>query len=552
MPYDKDIQLSSLRQLGKLQRLSKAIFIGASSISLGFLSKQLKIEEVLTSYLTDLEVMVDDCELSWVEFFPLIMEYVTNTSKGFSDEFRSTDKADTDLSTKVEDELSRLIQNAYKLISDKLESLPKSIEKAQVALEFILEESLSGNAKYIPNPDILIVLEDSNPKLVQTHIQRYKDFLLNDGLPDSYTSHFWWEAVGWIKFFEKHNSPHYKKKIDLVCDELVEELERINSDLWINNGHPESICVKLDAALHICWICSFSYKVRSKIEHIVSQVLNVAITYQSQNGGFLGGNAKICSRTTSLAVGCLQRYRIINQWNEEISIGIDWLLTNTNESGGWGQRDNVYSDHIMPTIAALDAMRIQGIPLEHKSIIDAENSLFQDLQITGAWAGHKGECEDLFSSLVLSYFQRRQQRETKMNGATQLGRGFILKAQALQTHHYPTDKILALISLYHGLEYILYGFLLECGKEIREKSGRTIGLDSALYEFKNIAQLSSWIDAGAGLPFSTQISELKSRRDEVIHRMGGISDNEIERFISQVCGFIEHFDFKVLGYKLLE
>ena len=165
-------------------------------------------------------------------------------------------------------------------------------------------------------------------------------------------------------------------------------------------------------------------------------------------------------------------------------------------------------------VAALEAMRLQGVIADHPTIDSAETELIARQHATGVWVDVRGRGEDYLTPLVLRYFHRRNQPYANASDATIIGKGLILKGQLLAMRDTKADRLIALISLYHGLEYTLYGFLLSHEVEIRGGDGKTIGFREALGRFEKLASEKGWISSGKGLPRKAQLSELASKRDE--------------------------------------
>lgn len=457
--------------------------------------------------------------------------------------------------------LHELLEGAYRPVRQALENIPASLDKAQTAIEHLVVDLLpieTDNAERPCFPELLTVLSGLNAPFAETHRSRLRRQLLAEQRT-AYVPRYWeieWE-VAWIRYAERHELHHTARRIDAECVELEEVMREKASTLW-ESRPPGERCPHFQGVLNAFWVCSFSHRVRARIEQHAAQALRTALTWQRGDGawpvpeqGATGG----CAASTAFAVGCLQRYGDGSEWHEPVCRGIEWLLANANCEGGWGKPDRIGSSgpiNLVATVAALDAMRIQGVPLEHPTIEAAERALMRQQHPTGSWMDCKSSAEEYLSALVLGYFQRRQQRSARMHDATNLGRGLLLKANALHLRHYVTDHLLALVSLYHGLEYTLYGFLASHQREIRSKDGRTIGFDAALAAFRELAREKGWIPASGGLPYGTQLAEMKARRDEVIHRMGHIAPAAVENFISTAWSFVERFDLPVLGYTLLD
>ncbi|WP_259344391.1 hypothetical protein [Burkholderia pseudomallei] len=517
------------------------------------------------SYANDVAAATEAARLNSREFARLASLYATEVKRKFARIATAGKKASglpsSSRDGQAEVVLRSLLEEAYAPIRRALEDIPPSLEKTETAIEHLVTEFLPAHADGAARPcfpELLTVLRGLNPRFVEAHRAQLRRQLLA-GDWESYAPRYWeieW-AVAWIRYAERHELRHTVHRIDAECSDIEQTMQEKASTLW-ENGPIGDRQPNIRGVIHSFWVCSFSHRLRARIEQHAAQALRVALTWQRTDGAWpvaKQGEVAGCAETTAFVVGCLQRYGDGREWDEAVRRGIEWLLANPNPEGGWGKPNFIGATgslNLVVTVAALDAMRVQGVPLEHPTVETAERALMQQQHPTGGWIDCKGNAEEYLSALVLSYFQRRQQRLARMHEATSLGRGLLLKAQALHSRQYATDQLLALVSLYHGLEYTLYGFLACHQVGIRGKDGKTIGFDAALVAFKDLARQSGWIAANGGLPYGTQLGDMKARRDEVIHRMGQVAPAAVQGFISDAWSFVERFDLPVLGYTLLE
>lgn len=560
MTYDKKEHLSKLEQMHKLFAFRESIF-GSNLLLLCVESMKApkKWNELLNSYLIESKTLAETAGFNWHLIDKHVRDYIESQKRDWASFKNKKSKEPPLLNSNSNSEIENILNEAKDRLFASLVTLPPSIEKAQNALIFELNCGfcINGEPEYL-YPETLQVLGGIEPELVEKKVKKFGSNLLNNGdiQAPKYMDIEW--DVAWIRFAEKNKIKHSKDLINQLSQYVEDVFQGYAEKIYARSILETPICEALQDTLRVCWICSHSYQLKARVEQQVGKVLNMALTWQTIEGAWPNARPEIekySATTTALAVSCLQRYGHGTEWNEAIEQGIAWLLKNPNEQSGWGNPKSlggVNDLNLATTVIVLDAMRRQGIPLEHQVIEMAELALINAQTPSGMWADLRGYAPDYFTTLVLGYFQRREQRLSKMNEAMILGRDLLFKARSLHNQQFTTDKILALIALYHGLEYILYGFLKEHGQEIRRNNGETIGLIEARNLFNQLAKQSGWIRENSSLPYSENISELKAKRDEVIHRMSQINSEAVDGFLMQVWAFVERFDYKVLGYTLLE
>lgn len=381
--------------------------------------------------------------------------------------------------------------------------------------------------------------------------------LLTGGLPPG--PRYWEDEwiTSWVSYAERHEPSISRGLLRTVGSEFEDRFREHLHSIWIDDRERGTSAPAMLHILSSCWTVGASLSLRVKVSPITQEILNSVLTWQQPDGVWLdarSGGEQPCSDTTAYATACLAMYGDVDRWSDALDKAIQWLLENAHDSGGWGRPDvkgGIRNLNITTTVAALEAMRLQGITSEHPAIDAAETALLAAQHATGVWVDTRGLGEDYLTPLVLRYFHRRNQRPSNTSDATNIGRALILKGQFLATLDTHADRMVALIAFHHGLEYVLYGFLVEHDVEIRSADGKTIGFREALGRFEKVAKEKLWVSAEKDLPRKTQLLELASKRDELVHRMGSVTRLQLDGFQRQVIDFIVRFDLQVLGYTLL-
>ena len=556
MIYERDKHAKLLERLSANELVQQLAFgRGTLMLMAGAARGAKHWTEARQQFLTEMKETANAAGLQWDALEPMANQYAASIKREWPRP-PAKHSARAPKSDDAERFLSGALRAARTPLIGALKAIPNSVEKALGALAHGLGRSAASEDEF-GFPEVVQVLASSESRLVGIHRKRIRQQVLTNA---SIQSPRYWDtewSVAWLRHAERHELPHGRGYIEQESQELEEFLRDQLGNVWKKPTYAVP-CPDFRGALRLCWICSFSHSLRARVEQLVGGALNAILSWQNPNGGWPDPEqtrAVGCCETAAFAASCLQRYGDGARWHDPTRRAISWLLVNPNEGGGWGDArrlGGVGSLNIVATVAALDAMRVEGIPLEHPGIQAAEGALLQQQHYTGLWVDHRGNADEYLTALVVGYFQRREQRLSRMHEASGLGRGLLLKAQAMQVRVYAMDQMLALVALYHGLEYVVYGFLIEHGVPVRKSDGRTIGLDEALSQLKLLAQSSGWIGPRAGLPYSTEIAELKARRDEVIHRMGHISPDAVEKFTAVVWKFVERFDVPILGFTLLD
>jgi hypothetical protein len=559
--------LATLSAVGNVRELlygRSAPILAFAALSDGAWSKARKV------YLSRLEAAIMAAGLDWTEWKTLVVRHIAKQRRDWRESLgrpltkpAGTRPPLTQPITGSALALQEAVRHQFAVVLDGLESIPPSLKKATDAIAYLLESSPSINDPVEKDscfPDLLTAINSEALPCSGTYRRRLREQLITGELPVAPT---YWEdewTTAWVRYAERHALHHSRRLVRAVSNDIEQRLRDGLQTLW-SNGTPCVPCHNLLGQLYRCWVVSFSLRLRARAAPVVADILRAALTWQEADGGWANAwdreaSKGRCADTTALAVYCLLRYGDHEEWTHAAERGIDWLLTNCNAGGGWGRaniRGSTDQLNICTTVAALDALRLYGIPLDHPTVRQAEAALMSAQHPSGTWVDCRGQAEDYLTALVVGYFHRREQRPSKMHEAIVLGRGLMLKAHALSLSQANTDSVLALVSLFHGLEYTLYGFLLEDGSvSIRRSGAETIGLRVALQEFETVAKRRGWTPASNRLPFKTQLEELAAKRDEVIHRMATVQSTHVEQFVESVFSFISRFDLHALGYSLLD
>jgi hypothetical protein len=563
MAYDAARHKELLSSFAELSALRNTLFGLPAVMLLGHPEKNREdAKEREAAYTAIVRDAIQKIGLNWKEWEKAISEYIYEEQVSWKSLRSPSDKKNTraNKKTAARGHLHQLLQQVENPVRQELAAMPATLDKALTAITHSFEWNPTHNPQNgLCFPELLTLASTFVDLDLASQRAAVRNCLLSDEIPDppDYWEDEW--AIGWIRYAERYELRSSRAFIAGFGEYFENRLRELLSNIWDDTGPQFPAPTDMRRALYTAWVAAQSLNVRTHVTSVVREALRKVLTWQNIDGAWVIDNEKQertpCQSTTAYAAIALASYGDADRWSQPLDKAIEWLLKNSNPDGGWGSgeyKGSVSSIDFLATIAVLDVCRTRGVPLDHPTISAAEAALFNAQHFSGIWMDCRGKAEEYLTCLIVRYFQRREQRTADMSEATSIGRGLLLKGHALSLRDAPTDSILALVSLYHGLEYTLYGFLLKHEISIRNNRGETIGCRDALGTFEQLAKRMHLIQQEASLPHKVQLIELAAKRDEVIHRMGRISHQEVEKYIQQVFGFINKFDFKVLGHSLLD
>ncbi|MYN04527.1 hypothetical protein GTP41_20760 [Pseudoduganella sp. DS3] len=507
------------------------------------------------AYIDSVEDIIRAAGFDWEVWKPLVSKNATEIKNAYLSLGRVSSRGGRNGKPSANKQALRaLYSKEWGAVENALKAIPPSIEKARGAIISELEQC-DPAGEYEIFPEWVLLADGERPRNLGPLKGRLRADLIAG---HAYTGPRYWEeewALAQIRYAERNVLKDSKSFLESEVDRVEEELRLAVDAAYAPANYSAAKC-DLRPLLHRSWLAMSSFKMRARIEMMVREALRIALTWQSMDGSWpsVFEEGKPCIATTAFATACLSMLNDHSHWRENRERGLNWLLSHRTEQGAWGPVKEMGATNeinLIVTVAILDACRMEGIPLDHPAVIEAEAALLSAQSPAGLWEDYRGMGEEYLTALIVEYFQRREQRQVDMSEATILGRGLILRGHALSMNDSVSDQVLALASIYHGLEYVLYGFLLKNDVEIRTQKGETIGFREALSAFEVLARNSNWIGHAASLPFRTQLAEMAAKRDEVIHRMGRVEAGQLSIFVERVFAFVGKFDVNALGYSLL-
>ena len=449
--------------------------------------------------------------------------------------------------------LIKLIQGREAAITKSLAAIPSGMEKGLTALEH--------GCSIEPDPEALALLGPGQDGRWKSQVAEMRRRLFEDDhpTPPSEISAEYHTAV--IRFYEDFEPIDAKALIKEIARDIVGEAELGATMIPLREDHL-STPWEMFRTLYLYWIYSRSRNLRYRLVPAASKLMGHIESWQERSGAWLRHVAPHLQRPaenkedavlTALAIQFFVRYGDMAEHQQSIEKAKRWLLANASPSGGW--RNPVITDEesdVLATVVALDALRRVGAPADHPAIQEAEGALIRWQHPTGYWEIKKSLVE--FPTVIaVEYLRSRSARGTLPNAFLLSGRSLVARAENLVLSDIRADARLAVIAAFHGLEHVLYGWLLvKDDKAEIFRGNETCGFRPALKMFEDLAQREIWIGADKGLPFRTQLQMLATNRDHIVHQGVLMSIEDAEKHIGVVRQFIRRFEDKALGFPLLD
>jgi len=546
-------QWELLDQLEILNRFAGLVFGDISLIALG--NKKLPPVKFLVS---EAVTLGHRAGLSTKILEPLIAAYVKEcVSEGHKRLQAAKTARASNISKseplRAESELRELIARCRTEITELLAKEPQGLEKALIALRH------TANAE--SNSEALAVIGPIEKDQFKESIAELRRRLL-EANHERHTGDFHQEAeTSLLRYYEDFEPHDAKQLLRDVSKEIVSDAEQA---VMAVPERKDSHGVPWDTfrILYLYWLYSRCRHLRYRLVPAASRFISHIESWQEPSGAWQRHIAPVEGQKsevvedpllTALAVLFLSRYGEFTEHQRAITRAGAWLLSKGSKWDGW-QRADTRRDTFDPltTVLVLEALRRAGVPGDHPAITQAEEGLICGQHPTGFWLDTRRLPEELLTGVIVDYLRSRSARGGNLpNPFLVSGRALIARSENLALSSMTADARLAVIAAYHGLEHVLYGWLLVNGKDFYR--GRdTVGFRDALTAFQQLGLEKGWILPGKGLPFKGQLGHLATSRDQIIHQAAQINADIAEEHVSNVRQFVRRFDQSVLGFPLLD
>jgi hypothetical protein len=238
--------------------------------------------------------------------------------------------------------------------------------------------------------------------------------------------------------------------------------------------------------------------------------------------------------------------------SDQLQRGSQWLAQLQNDDGSWNDKElrGLRSPSLLATVVSSEALRRTGMPADHFQIARAEQWIIEQQHGLGFWEQRPYDPE-FISSIILEYFRDIPIYKTIDTSLLKLSRELFRKAEELVAEGGSASRRLGIISAFHSVELFLYGVFADPNYNInyfKERSGDTIGLRDAL------ASLEVYLKEKRGpatrLKWRQQMSDLASRRDQIVHKGHDIDASTASELMKMTRSFLSHYGHEFLAIDL--
>ena len=453
--------------------------------------------------------------------------------------------------------IARLIKAERVAINKLLVAIPSGLSKAITALEHTCTTD--------PNAEALTVIGPLEKPRFKTSVAELRRRLLEPDM-ENFPSHR--EREGYtalMRYYEDFEPADAKPFLRAFSEQFAAELDPNAIPM---RDQSTMLPFEMAPTLQNFWMFARCRHLRYRLAPGAARLTGHLESWQAPSGAWqryvsTGQNRNAETRddatVTALAMLFLLRYGEPADHKKSLEKARRWLLQHPNPHGGWVSAWRPRGDFdTFATALVLDALRRTGTPLDHPVIARAEQFLIDTQDPIGFWLDQHISHEHL-TGVVVEYLKARTLRGGDLPNVFLIsGKTLIDRSQNLALSEVKADARLAVIAAYHGLEHVLYGWMLygsddSSQSEIYRGGGsQTAGFREALTLFEALAKRKQWLPSSGGLPFKTQLSHLATTRDHVVHQGTSVQPEDAEKHVGFVRSFVRRFDEAVLGFPLLD
>lgn len=372
----------------------------------------------------------------------------------------------------------------------------------------------------------------------------------------------------------------YRFLKSFAADTLVAETEetmryfRGNLSQWASDIGIVNVAFVSRYSLHNLatdvWLCSRDRELSSAVRDVAVEVMSEVSNWQSDEGYWFfqeprtdqdpnqfAGQPELVPSNDLTAMFLIGYLKLVDtsHFSNNCKRAAAWLARNQNPDGSWC---SVVGDNerpkILTTLIALEALRRSGVSQIEQIAKRAEKWLLDQQSPLGFWF-QTALSTGFLSIAVLEYFETKGQFLRTGVDRLHIAKQFLRKSEALSREPSENSRRLAVIGCYHGLEMFLYGLVEEgvVNFDIYRKGGRdTIGFREALGQFERELGQSELGGKESRLSFRTQLQDLASTRDGVVHRGDGVTADMIHKYLEASSKFVSKYSQMFLKYDLLD
>jgi hypothetical protein len=522
-------------------------------------------KEDLNRFLDSIDFQINNLDLNKQEFLKLLEKYIETREK-------------TDFNV-----LESFLKNYYKKTKEDLINIPNSLDKAYSGLTALIETQ--SYEKQYQVYDAMVLLKDIPNEIIENIYSDWKKsgdeiWISHDFMDDVDTvSHYRFKnTFNFVDFNSLFKKEEYELQFRLLEFLFEENLAELSFNLWLIDRIPDFINYNTDL---VNFILKFIVRqqnldgywlgdaVKSTYERIINEKghEHPEIIFCEKINRQIGLNGdKLTERIieyepsnhiTALCSLNLIKHGVSDNMKQKGRLGAEWLLKNQNGDGSWSFTNwqNKREPNLFVTIIALETLFRSGIPHIERPINLGLDWINTQQDKLGFWDARLFNYSSfpLITVLILELNNLiSKNRFPQGNSYLSMSKDFLDSSIRFLSDDGLNSRRLAIITAYHGIEFFLYSILSKEPKNIFDKNGKTIGMPNALNKFQDFLKENKIIKKSDTIDYKNSLMDLKSYRDNIIHKAYSIDKNKCETLVVDARKFVSKFSLEVYQMDILD
>jgi hypothetical protein len=253
---------------------------------------------------------------------------------------------------------------------------------------------------------------------------------------------------------------------------------------------------------------------------------------------------------TAMLSYSLLKMGIENSHREAGRKGIEWLNKNVKHTGFWGGQTTKKEDSsLLNTLIVVSALQLSNTPDLDNLVNDSKEWLKSQQDSRGIWNSSNVFTDIQITALVVETLES-QSRNSFHNHYLSVSRDFLLLGSSQVQVDSESSIRLGLISIYHGLEFLLYACLDHINVAFIDSNDQTIGFRQAVTKLQTHYQDSKKRPRGEILEYRNKLYAFATLRDGIIHKANTASRTEALELYDVAFKFAELNCKRIFGFSL--
>ncbi|WP_414470387.1 hypothetical protein [Methanobacterium sp. ACI-7] len=535
-----------------------------------------------SKYLDSLKLLVNDLGFDKIKFNELLELYLKSNEK---EDFNN---------------LEKYTQDYYKKIEQEIIKVPNSIDKAYEVLRALIEIDAYENEYQVY--DALVLLKDEiNEEKTEKIFSYWKesddkiwtslDFMDDIDIVSHYRFKDNYRFEGFDSIFKKEE---FELQFRLLESLFAEDVKQLAFNLWLIDRIPEFINYNTDL---ISYILKFIARQRNLkgywdsnvVKTIHERIIEKGEDYKDPEPIFGEKNDIIISTNgegkltegriewepstyiTALCSLSFLKHPVSDKMREIGNIGAKWLSQAQNTDGSWSNfdysQDIEYRDSyrikfcktkfkhdLFVTLIAIESIFRSEIPNKEKYVNRGFEWIKNQQDKHGIWNYDQLFPYSIFPLITVLVLELEKLISNSAiipkSDYLMMSKDFLNSSIRFLSDESLNSRRLAIITAYHGIEFFLYSALIENDISIFDKS-ETIGMFKALNQFQQFLKSENKIKKGGIIDFKNSLLELKSYRDNIIHRGYNVEKSKCEDLVEKAREFTSKYSIELWDSDIL-